>query len=250
MNENQEARILLVDDAVRLRSRVEDFLESHNFAVKSLADGRGAKEAISEFMADLMLLDVMMPGQDGFDVLRSVRESSAIPIIMLTACNNRGDRVKGLDYGADDYLGKPFHLSELLARIRAVLRRSLPKSSSEITPGTIHEELISGPLRLDIGKRRLTLTRNGSGTKKDLTNLEFRLFYLFISRAGQVLSRDEILDELFESRVSVDGHSLRVYINRIRKILSELGLDPRTVSTVWGAGYRWVSDASKTEALA
>jgi DNA-binding response OmpR family regulator len=242
MSETPKAKILLVDDAVRLRSRLEDFLQTHNFSIMSLADGEKAQEAICEFQPDLMLLDVMMPGHDGFEVLRSVRQTSSIPIIMLTACNNRDDRVKGLDQGADDYLGKPFHLGELLARIRAVLRRS----HSQVPSGDVPEEPIlrSGPLSLDISQRKLNFFQKDQVSSKNLTNLEFRLVYLFLNRQGEILSRDEILDYIFESRVSVDGQSLRVYINRLRKILEEIGLDPRTLATVWGSGYRFNLPAS------
>jgi DNA-binding response OmpR family regulator len=239
MRATPEAKILLVDDALQLRSRLEDFLETHNYAIKSLPDGRGAQEVIADFRPDLMLLDVMMPGADGFEVLRSVRETSSIPVIMLTACNNKADRVKGLEQGADDYLGKPFHLSELLARIRAVLRRSATKEHLTESRAETLEELHSGPISLDIGQRRLSLYVNGQTAKKNLTNLEFKLFHLFMSRDGDILTRDELLECLFESRIGADGHSLRVYINRLRKILTELGADPRTIDTVWGSGYRW-----------
>ncbi|MDR1676979.1 MAG: response regulator transcription factor [Deltaproteobacteria bacterium] len=240
MSTNPEARILLVDDAVRLRSRLEDFFESHNFVFKSLDSGLGVKQALADFMPDLMLLDIMMPGADGFEILRSVRETSSIPVIMLTACNNRGDRVRGLDQGADDYLGKPFHLGELLARIRAVLRRShLVKEALSGASGEALENVVCGPLTLDIGQRRLTSFFEERVKKKNLTNLEFRIFHFFMSRAGQILTRDEIMNHLFENRIDEGGQSLRVYINRIRKILAELDLDPRTVATVWGSGYRF-----------
>ncbi|MDR1049828.1 MAG: response regulator transcription factor [Deltaproteobacteria bacterium] len=238
MNETHEAKILLVDDSVRLRSRLEDFLESHNFGVKCLPDGRDAKDAIAEYRPDLLLLDIMMPGRDGFEVLRSVRESFSVPVIMLTACNNKTDRVRGLDHGADDFLGKPFHLGELLARIRAVLRRSkaAPAGPAEAGEGG-GGEIVRGPLRLNVGRQRLSAEQKNRSLKKNLTNLEFRLFYLFMSRADEILSRDEILEYLFENRESVEGQSLRVYINRVRKILSELELDPGSVVTVWGSGY-------------
>ncbi|MDR0549280.1 MAG: response regulator transcription factor [Deltaproteobacteria bacterium] len=242
MNGNPEAKILLVDDAARLRSRLEDFLESHNFAIKSLPDGREAGAAISEFQPDLLLLDVMLPGLDGFEVLRCLRLYSSLPVIMLTACNNRGDRVNGLELGADDYLGKPFHLGELLARIRAVLRRVKPQNGQpSVTDETPleSEELTSGPLVLDIGRQRLALRGKTVEVAQNLTNLEFRLFYLFFSHPEVVLNRDEVLESLFDSRTAIQGQSLRVYVNRARKILTELGLDPQTVATVWGSGYRW-----------
>ncbi|MDR1608780.1 MAG: response regulator transcription factor [Deltaproteobacteria bacterium] len=239
MSPNPEAKILLVDDAARIRNRLEDFFESHNFGFMSLPNGQRTKEALAEFQPDLLLLDVMMPGPDGFELLRSIRATSAVPVIMLTARDSRSDRVKGLVDGADDYLGKPFHFSELLARIRAVLRRSQGPAEPRAESSQGLANLKSGPIQLDVGLRRLSVNLSSERHDKDLTNLEFRLFHYFMSRAGQILSRDELMGYLFDQRLGVLAHNLRVYVNRLRKILEELGADPRTIDTVWGSGYRW-----------
>ncbi|MDR1656547.1 MAG: response regulator transcription factor [Deltaproteobacteria bacterium] len=232
-----QAKILIVDDAVRLRTRLEDFLQSHHYLTATLPDGSEAQETIGEFKPDLVLLDVMLPGEDGFEVLKKIRLSSPVPVIMLTASNNRLDRVKGLDQGADDYIGKPFFLGELLARIKAVLRRSQSQSLEPPTKTT--DLLTTGPLTLDISRHRMIYSRHGQPVVKNLTQLELRLFYLFMSNAGVILSRDQILGHIFEQQLESENHSLNVYINRLRKILSELGADHKTIATVWGYGYNW-----------
>jgi DNA-binding response OmpR family regulator len=245
-----EATILIVDDAVRLRDRLEDFLSSHRFETAFLPDGSDALGAIDRIKPDLVLLDVMMPGEDGFEVLRRIRNVSAIPVIMLTASNNRRDRVKGLDQGADDYIGKPFSLGELLARIKAVLRRSKPGGALEGAlepsqdgtcglPNAPPALLSVGSFSLDISGHRIIYSDNGFRRLKTLSILEFRLFHLFMSNAGRTLTRDRILEHILDKRVHAGDHNLNVYINRLRKILAELGADPSTINTVWGQGYRW-----------
>lgn len=234
-----EAKILIIDDAARLRSRLEDFLQSHKFEAASLPGGRGALEAIEDFSPDLVLLDVMMPEENGFEVLKRIRGHSTVPVIMLTASNNKADRVKGLDQGADDYIGKPFSLGELLARIKAVLRRARPGGSGA---GDQSETLSSWPFSLDAVNHRLIWAKGASEASRSLTPLEFRLFHLFMARAGQILTRDEILAHLFGQRPQAEAHALNVYINRLRKILIELGADPKTIATVWGQGYKWSVD--------
>jgi two-component system OmpR family response regulator len=181
----------------------------------------------------------MLPETDGFSILRSVRESFSLPVIMLTACNSKKERVKGLDQGADDYIGKPFHLSELLARIRAVLRRSQAKKALGDESLESGETLQTGPVSLEVSRQCLIVRQRGSLSKRNLSSLEFRLFYLFMSRAGETLSRDFILEHLFEDKNRAESHSLNVYISRLRRVLSELGADSRTLTTVWGSGYLW-----------
>ncbi|MDR2422960.1 MAG: response regulator transcription factor [Deltaproteobacteria bacterium] len=241
ISQDVEAKIMIVDDAVRLRTRLEDFLLSHRFATESIPDGRGALETLERFKPDLILLDVMLPGEDGFAVLRRIRRVSAVPVIMLTAANNRTDRVKGLDQGADDYIGKPFSLGELLARVRAVLRRARPLAPDRgpAAAGEPADSLATGPLTLEISRHRLTFLGNGQEAHKNLSLLEFRLFYLFMANVGQILSRDQILEHIFDDKALVETHSLNVYVNRLRKILAELGADPKTLATVWGYGYSW-----------
>jgi DNA-binding response OmpR family regulator len=234
-----EAKIMIVDDAIRLRTRLEDFLQSHRFQTESLQDGQKAVEAISGFQPDLVLLDVMMPGEDGFSVLKRVRAVSAVPVIMLTAANNKAERVKGLDEGADDYVGKPFSLGELLARIKAVLRRAKPNAPGREPVGDSADSLATGPFTLDVGRHSLVYLDGSRESRKNLSLLEFRLFYLFMANAGQILSRDSILEHVFDQKIHAENHSLNVYVNRLRKILAELGSDPKTLATVWGNGYSW-----------
>ncbi|MDR1678006.1 MAG: response regulator transcription factor [Deltaproteobacteria bacterium] len=240
MDSDIETKIMIVDDAVRLRTRLEDFLQSHRFQTVSLPDGLTAVSTIGQFDPDLVLLDVMLPGDDGFEVLKKIRLVSSVPVIMLTASNNKSDRVKGLDQGADDYIGKPFSLSELLARIRAVLRRTRPTDLGPRPLAETADLLVTGPLSLDISGHRLIFDRAGPNEAfKNLSILEFRLFYLFMTNLSRILTRDQILEHIFDDQVQAENHSLNVYINRLRKILSELGAEPRTIATVWGKGYQW-----------
>ncbi|MDR0548247.1 MAG: response regulator transcription factor [Deltaproteobacteria bacterium] len=234
-------KIMIVDDAARLRRRLEDFLKSHRFVTASWPDGRGAIAHVSEFKPDLVLLDVMMPVDDGFSVLKRLRSLSAVPIIMLTAANTKDDRVKGLDEGADDYIGKPFALTELLARINAVLRRAKPLDANPGQKSSLEapDSLVTGPLTLDVGHHRLILTKPGQKAHKTLSLLEFRLFYLFMANVGEILSRDRILAHVYDEEIQPENHGLNVYVNRLRKVLAEIGADPQTLATVWGYGYSW-----------
>ncbi|MDR1050053.1 MAG: response regulator transcription factor [Deltaproteobacteria bacterium] len=232
-------KILIVEDTARVRVRLEDFLASHNFLTRSLPDGQQIGRIIDDFQPDLLLLDVLLPGPDGFEVLRDVRTTSSLPVIMLTACSGKDDRIKGLDQGADDYLGKPFHFTELLARIRAVLRRSKFKREEPKSNSSVEEFLKTGPVSLDISRHKLVVTAGGQEKVKGLSSLEFKLFFFFMSQPETILSRDKILWHLFEGQASVENRSLTVYVNRLRKILEELGANPGTIGTVWGSGYKW-----------
>ncbi|MDR1546530.1 MAG: response regulator transcription factor [Deltaproteobacteria bacterium] len=236
MNLNAENKILIVDDAIRFRSRLDQFLISHKFSTIQLSSGKNIMEVIKKDQPNLILLDVMMPELDGFEVLRHIRQTSSIPIIMLTAANNKLDRINGLEDGADDYIGKPFHLGELLARIKAVLRRA---KNNDVKPLDNEEILTSKHISLDIRHHCLNINRAGTISAKNLSNLEFKLFYLFISSNGEILSRDQILEHIFDNHDHAGSHSLTVYINRLRKILTDLGTDPKIINTIWGQGYNW-----------
>lgn len=233
-------RVLMVDDDERLQSVVREFLENHGFAVSTLSSGKSLSEAIQAGRPDILLLDVMLPGDDGFTILRTLRAKSKIPVIMLTACGDETDRIVGLEIGADDYLGKPFNPRELLARIRAVLRRSSDKDDREEktaagTDGLIHLDGFT----LDEKRQRLS---HGEASV-DLSFTEFRILDAFMSRPGEVLSREKVLSLVFGDDHYVCDRNIDVYISRIRGILRKLGEEETRIRTVWGAGYSWVTEA-------
>ena len=238
MTEHHETpqRILMIDDDERLQSVVREYLESHGLAVSTLSSGKGLAEALEWEKPNLLLLDVMLPGDDGFTILRTLRVHSKIPVIMLTACGDETDRIVGLEIGADDYLGKPFNPRELLARIKAVLRR--------ITDGGDTEKPVpaEGITQLDgftLDEKRQRLTRNDAGV--DLSFTEFRILHAFMSRPGEVLSREKVLSLVFGEDHYVCDRNIDVYISRIRAILKKLGEEDTRIRTVWGAGYSWVT---------
>jgi len=230
-------RVLMIDDDERLQSVVREYLESHGLAVSTLGSGKGLAEALEGEKPDLLLLDVMLPGDDGFTILRTLRAHSKIPVIMLTACGDETDRIVGLEIGADDYLGKPFNPRELLARIKAVLRRVTDTGNTE------KPSPAEGVIQLDgfiLDEKRQRLTRGDAGV--DLSFTEFRILHAFMSRPGEVLSREKVLSLVFGEDHYVCDRNIDVYISRIRAILKKLGEEDTRIRTVWGAGYSWVAE--------
>ncbi|SBV91795.1 Transcriptional regulatory protein OmpR [uncultured delta proteobacterium] len=237
-------RVLMVDDDERLQNVVREFLEGHGFAVSALSSGKGLAETIEAARPDLLLLDVMLPGDDGFTILRTLRAKSKIPVIMLTACGDETDRIVGLEIGADDYLGKPFNPRELLARIRAVLRRAPDKEKreggrEEKTAANAEGLILLDGFTLDEKRQRLS---HGEASV-DLSFTEFRILDAFMSRPGEVLSREKVLSLVFGDDHYVCDRNIDVYISRIRGILRKLGEKETRIRTVWGAGYSWVTEA-------
>lgn len=231
-------RVLMIDDDERLQSVVREYLENHNLAVSTLYSGKGLAEALETEKPDLLLLDVMLPGDDGFTILRTLRAHSKIPVIMLTACGDETDRIVGLEIGADDYLGKPFNPRELLARIKAVLRRATDGA------GAGKPAPAEGVIQLDgfaLDEKRQRLTRGEAGM--DLSFTEFRILHAFMSRPGEVLSREKVLSLVFGEDHYVCDRNIDVYISRIRAILKKLGEEGTRIRTAWGAGYSWVKEA-------
>jgi two-component system OmpR family response regulator len=233
--------ILVVDDDREIRSLVAQLLRKHGFRVTDAADGREMMEALEGGRFDLVVLDLMMPGEDGLTLCRRVRTASALPIIMLTAMGEDTDRIVGLEMGADDYLPKPFNPRELLARIRAVLRRAGGES-----PETQEE---SGGLRafegwsLDLAKREL---RAPDGTLVPLTAGEYDLLAVIVERPGRVLSRDQLLD-LTRGRDAVPfDRSVDVQISRLRRKLEPDPKEPQIIKTVRGGGYVFTCEVTRS----
>jgi len=231
------AHILAIDDDARLQEGVREFLAPSGYEVSALFDGRNIEDHIRALSPDIVLLDVMFPEDDGFSILRRIRAVSHVPVILLSARGEDFDRIFGLEQGADDYIAKPFNPQELLARIRAVLRRA-----SEKRKGVLHAKypkgiLATGSITLDCDRQMLKL----QDQSKNLSTSEFAVIYVFMRHAGKVLSRDEILSLAFGSDYYVNDRSIDVHINRLRKLLRDLGDEAMRIRTVWGRGYTWVS---------
>jgi two-component system, OmpR family, response regulator len=219
-------RVLIVEDDRQLAESLHRGLEEAGMAVDTAGDGPAALDAARSATYDVIVLDVMLPGRDGFAVVRSLRERRVrTPVLMLTGLSAVEDRVTGLESGADDYLVKPFALRELVARIRALTRRHLPDRTAVLTAGPIR--LDTGGHRLEVGEREVALTAK-----------EFAILELFMLHAGQLLSRDQILQGVWDWDLEDGGNLVEVYIGRLRRKLTAAGAgDP--FRTIRGAGYRF-----------
>jgi two-component system response regulator CpxR len=224
-------RILIVDDDVELSSLMTEFLAEQGFDCKAAHNGPDGLRAALAGAFDLVLLDVMMPGFDGFEVLRRLREQNEVPVLMLTARTESQSRILGLESGADDYLPKPFEPLELAARIRAILRRSRPSTSID---GAVE----IGPLRLDANARRLF----HRGDEIEITSVEFDILELLMRSAGTVVSRDDLMQRLYQRPATPFDRSIDVHISHLRKKLEPAG-DP--IRTVRGVGYQFAGQQER-----
>lgn len=222
------SRVLLIDDDVRLPDLLRSYLEQNGVALSHAPDGARGLVMLEQGAYDAVLLDVMMPGMDGLEVCRKIRGKSNVPVIMLTARGDETDRVVGLELGADDYVGKPFSPRELLARLRAVLRRSRPEVMSE--------QLTTGDIVVDVPARTATL----KGALLDLTGIEFDILVALVRRAGRVVPRDALLSEAGRSDVVVGERTVDVHISHLRQKLNDD--PPRLIKTVRGVGYVLTKD--------
>jgi two-component system, OmpR family, response regulator len=218
-------RVLCIDDDRRLQELLVSWLGQNGVQVTSAYDGPTGIQALDTSTFDAVLLDVMMPGMNGLEVLRRIRAKSRVPILMLTAKGDETDRVVGLEIGADDYVPKPFSPRELLARIRAVLRRSSPEA--------ISEKLSAADVQVDVGTREVTV----DGQAVELTGLEFDILVALMRRAGRVIPRDALLAEAGRSDVVVGERTVDVHISHLRAKLGDDPRAPRRIKTVRGVGY-------------
>jgi len=224
-------RILLIDDDVRLYEVLATYMGPNGVVLEHAADGPKGLQCLDNNVFDAVLLDVMMPGMDGLEVCRRLRSKSRIPVIMLTAKGDEADRVVGLEIGADDYVSKPFSPRELLARLRALMRRAQPEANAE--------QLIVAGMEIDIGARTV---RRGSELL-DLTGIEFDILLALVRRAGRIVPREALLSEAGRGDIAVGDRTVDVHVSHLRK---KLGDDPRTpamIKTVRGIGYVFAKDA-------
>ncbi len=224
-----QSHILVVDDDREIRDLLMRFLSKHGFRVSAVADGNGMRVALDEGKVDLVVLDVMMPGEDGLSLCRRVRATSSTPIIMLTAMGDDTDRIVGLEMGADDYLAKPFNPRELLARIKAILRRS--GQSSTVTG---QSRLEFEGWAMDLARRELT---SPDGRLIDLTGGEFDLLVAFAEHPHRTLSRDQLLDLTRGRSSSPFDRSIDIQVSRLRQKIEKDAKDPKLIKTVRSVGY-------------
>ena len=220
-------RLLIIDDDARLAAMVSDYLGAAGFAVERRLTGREGLAAVDRATFDAVILDVMLPDLDGFEVCRNIRARSQTPILMLTARGEETDRIVGLEIGADDYLPKPFNPRELLARIRAILRRGR---------GAVHKAdatLRFGRLQIDPGSRLVRV----DGDEKTLTSYQFDLLAALADNAGRVLNRDRLMDLVKGEELEALDRSIDVHISRIRLAIEDDPKRPRRILTVRGSGY-------------
>lgn len=228
-------RILVVDDEPHIREVVELYLRRDGFEVEAVGDGAAALAAIERKPPDLMVLDLMLPIMGGFQVTRALRHGEQdIPIIMLTAKNDEADRVAGLELGADDYLTKPFSPKELVARVKAVLRRASAKPL--VDPHA--QPVSSGSLTINPATHQVWL----AGQEVVLTAKEFELLWFLMNHPGQVFSRDQLLDRVWGYDFFGDASTVTVHVRRLREKIEYDPNKPEHILTVWGVGYKFASD--------
>jgi DNA-binding response OmpR family regulator len=227
---DDQARVLVVDDEPMVRDVLSRYLERSGFAVEAASDGERALACFAARPPDLVLLDLMLPRIDGFEVFRRIRAQGDSPVIMITARGETTDRIVGLETGADDYISKPFSPAEAVARVRSVLRRSVVSE-----PARVSEPLRFDDLELDPRSREV----HAGGRKVLLTPKEFDLLQFLASHPRRVFSRLQLLDELWDMAFDGDPATVTVHIRRIREKIEPDPSDPRRLVTVWGIGYRF-----------
>jgi DNA-binding response OmpR family regulator len=225
------ARVLLVEDELGLSALIRSHLEREGHAVEQATDGLRAIEATGEFSPELLIIDWMLPGLDGLSVCRDIRRRHLTPIIMLTARDAEADRVNGLEAGADDYVVKPFSIPELMARVRALLRRVALDSAGVIFPGDQPGVVVSGPLVVDEAAHLATL----GGSALPLTRRELAILVLLARHPGRTFTREFLLDHVWGDDYDGLDRAVDTQMVRLRRKLGDFG---RHVEAVWGVGYR------------
>ncbi len=220
-----KSKVLVIDDDEKLNELLTDYLEKYGFEVNTTTSPTRGLELINSYEPNLIILDIMLPEMDGFEVCKVIRQESTIPIIMLTARGEVTDKVVGLEIGADDYMPKPFEPRELVARIQSVLRRSKSESKSSI--------LNFGSLTINLENHEVSI----DGHPLELTSTEFELLTLFVKNPGKVLNRDQIMEWVSGIEWESFNRSVDVLVSRLRQKLGDDPKHPRYLKTIWGTGY-------------
>ncbi len=237
-------RILVIDDDTELCELLTDYLTPEGFEIETINEAHGGVEKALAGDYGLVVLDVMLPGMSGFDVLRHIREKSKVPVIMLTARGDDIDRIVGLEMGADDYLPKPFNPRELVARIRAIQRRAEGSAEKEGPPAERASRLTVGDLELNGATREVR--RNGENV--ELTAVEFTLLDVLLGSAGKVVEREELVRKVLGRRLSPYDRSIDVHVSSLRKKLGNRIGDSERIKTVRGVGYQYVGSSEEPHA--
>ena len=232
--------ILVVDDHSEIRDLLKRFLEQHGMRVSCARDGKEMKRLLDEREFDLLVLDLMMPGEDGLTLCRELRVKSRLPIIMLTAMGEETDRIIGLEMGADDYLSKPFNPRELLARIKAVMRRT--QAETQPAAETLTRDLRFDRWLLDVNRRELV---DEEGVGMSLSTAEFDLLKVFLERPQRVLSRDQLLDLARGREAVAFDRAIDTLVSRLRRKLERDPKNPELIKTIWGGGYLFAADVTQ-----
>ena len=238
MNEPETIKILLVDDEAALREPLAEYLSRQGFSVTQAENAALARTKLRDAAPDLVLLDIMMPGEDGLSLCRHLVETRDIPVILLTAKGEAMDRIVGLEIGADDYVVKPFEPRELVARIRSVLRRA-----NRTDPPAEKDEILEfDGWRLDPVKRRLT---DPEGAVVAISSAEFRLLVAFLDHPRQVLDRDRLLDMVQGREAHLFDRAVDNQVSRLRRKIEVDSRNPELIQTVWGGGYMLAADVKR-----
>jgi two-component system alkaline phosphatase synthesis response regulator PhoP len=222
--------VLVVDDELPIVTTVRAYLEKEGYTVHTAFDGPGALEAVRTFQPDLIVLDIMLPGMDGIELLRTLRKESEVYVLMLTAKTEEMDKIVGLTVGADDYMTKPFSPRELVARVKAILRRGRSVEQPQAGPVLVFQRL-----RIDLDAHRVWK----DGREIDLTPIEFALLHALARHRGLVLSREQLLEQVWNYDYYGDERVVDVHIGRIRKKIEDDPANPTLILTVRSAGYRF-----------
>lgn len=226
------ANILIIDDDEKLNQLLIEYFNGFGFYTSATTHPEDGLDKIKSWMPDIVILDVMLPGMDGFEVCRKIRKESPVPLIMLTARGDVTDRIVGLEIGADDYLSKPFEPRELVARIHTVLRRTDKQE--------VKSEIRFGELLIDLEKRLTSL----NGVDIDLSTTEFLALEFLVNNRGKVLNRDQILEQLRGIECEAFNRSVDITMSRLRQKLKDDPKSPEYIKTIWGAGYMFIAKES------
>ncbi|WP_134703397.1 response regulator transcription factor [Ammoniphilus sp. YIM 78166] len=222
---SEEISILIVDDEWNMRNLIKAYLQSENWKISEAESGNQALQRFQQEPFDLIILDIMMPGLNGWEVCKMIREKSHVPILLLTAINETKDKVYGLNIGADDYLTKPFDQEELIARVKALIRRSSVSKETRFTLPEIEINPLSREVR--VGEKPVMLTAK-----------EFDLFCIFVKKPNQVFSREVLLEQVWGAEFYGDDRTVDQHIKNIREKMKKAGCTYNPIQTVWGVGYK------------
>ncbi len=228
-------KVLIIDDDEKLRKLLKEYLEGNGFKVLTLADGSDVKKILQKESPEMVILDIMLPGKDGLEVLKEIRMDDTLPVIMLTAKGDQTDRIVGLELGADDYLPKPFNPRELLARMKAVLRRAVPENRDQVRKKE-DTLLKAGGVTLNKAKQTLLI----EDKELELSSTEYKILEVLMRHPNVVFSRDQLMNLARGRDFMAFDRSIDVHISKLRAKLEPDPRSPIRIKTVWGAGYMFI----------